>query len=166
MQCEAVRETWLTARYAQQTPDAAVREHLASCAPCAAFVDAQRELDGLLLRAEPTDAVHVGLGFDTRFFARLEEERRKATQRRRMRVLVWLAPLATAAAFCVVLLQRGSHELREPSPLAADDLALARDLELVENLPMLRQLDEIEAYPTLSHVSERELDALIDEDQR
>jgi hypothetical protein len=163
MQCEAVRETWLTTRYAQQAPDAGVDEHLASCAQCAAFVDAQRELDGLLRRAEPTEAVHVGLGFDTRFFARLEDERRKAAQRRRVRVLAWLAPLATAAAFCVVLLQRGSHE---PPPMAAEDLALARDLELVENLPMLRQLDEIEAYPTLSHVSERELDALIEENQR
>jgi len=164
MQCEAVRELWLAAHYERQAPrelDASVREHIASCAQCAAFVAAQRELDALLLRADPAEAVHVGPAFDTRFFGRLDGARRQAAWTRRKRAFLWLTPLAAAAAFALFLLP---HRRHEQPPMAAEDLALTRDLELVEDLPLLRRLDEVEAYPTLSHVNEAELNALIAED--
>jgi hypothetical protein len=158
MQCEAMREAWLAAQYAKTEPSPDVREHIAGCADCATYARAQPELDALLAQSP---AVEVGLGFDTRFFAKLEAERARSRQRRRW---LWLAPLPLCAALVLALIV----QLREPPPIehaSAEDTMLARDLELVQALPVLRNLDEIEAYETLAQVDDAELVAELNETQ-
>jgi hypothetical protein len=156
MQCEAMREAWLAARYAQAEPPLDVREHFTGCAECTAFAREQTALDGLLAQSAP---IEVGLGFDTRFFAKLEAERTRSRQRRRW---LWLAPLPLCAALVIALFV----QLQKPPPIehaSVEDTLLARDLELVQALPVLRNLDEIEAYETLAQVDDAELVAELNE---
>ena len=154
MRCEAIQEAWLAARYAAEAPAPDVSEHVASCSECRAFAAGQTKLDGLLAQEQP---ITPGLGFDTRFFAKLDAER---TRSRTRRALVWFAPLGLAAALGLAIFAR-PHEAPALPPL--EDVALVQDLELVEELPMIRQLDEVEAFETLAQVDTADLDAVLRE---
>jgi hypothetical protein len=161
VRCEDAQREIALARYGQPLADAAA-EHAAQCKACRALTAREKRLDELL----STDADEPPRpGFDTRFFARLDEEKQRQTsrgERSRLRFLWALVPLAAGVAIALV---RSPAPPPPPGELAHEDLALAMDLELVEELPMLRQLDELEAYEVLSQLNEDELEAMAREVQ-
>ena len=161
MRCEDAREQLSEARYGGAQP-AALEEHLAGCSECRAAQAAQLALDGWLANDESAVARP---GFDTAFFARLEQERAEAQRRRWTRLGFLLLPVAAAVAL-VVLRQAApdapAPEAALPPELAREDLELAVDLELVEDLEVVQHIDELEAFDTLADVDEDELEALLE----
>lgn len=157
MRCEAYQEAWLQARYAEHAPQPRVREHIETCVDCQRFTRGQKQLDRQLEHEQP---IEPGLGFDTRFFARLEAERAQAKLPRSpwRRPALWLSWASLAAALALALLL--FRPAREAQPSLDEDVALMRELELVEELPMLRKLDEVEAYEVLARIRSEDLDAL------
>jgi hypothetical protein len=162
MRCDAYREEFLQALYAREPARGDVREHIATCSECAAWSARQGALDAMLSREA---AIEPGLGFDTRFFARLSQERANAanTPKRwlsrsaQRRALLWFAPVALAGAAALAVFVR-QPPAADPAP--SEDIALMRDLELVEDLPVVQRLDEIEAFETLAQVDTADLDAV------
>ncbi len=162
MRCEDVKAAFVAAHYAKSELDVKAQAHLAVCVSCNEFCGAQLGLDSLLAAAP--DATPRP-GFDTRFFARLEgvkkdtkHAERAGVAPRRVTRWSWLAlalPLTAAAAVSLVVWQRHSAQLVEQ---ARQDEAIARDLELVENLPVVQQLDEVEAYEVLAEANVDDLD--------
>lgn len=141
-------------RYGDST-GAELAEHLAQCPACGHRRELAARLDGVMAldqNAAPRP------GFDTRLFARLDEEKRRQARRKVWRWAWALLPVAAGLALAVV---RFAPE--RPPPLPPEDLSLAMELELVEELDVLQQLDEVEAYDVLADVDEKELDAIIDE---
>lgn len=153
MRCDQAREALSTARYQPGGPDATTRAHVDECAGCREFAARFPTLDHVL---EVDVAIEPRPGFDTRFFARLDDVR---TPRRTRRPLAWI--LGAAGASTVGLAVVGLVLLSRPeAPAPRDDLALAADLDLVEDLEMLRRLDEVEAFALLSRLDPTELEAL------
>jgi len=152
--CEAMQESWLEARYVRREPAAEVREHMLGCAQCREFTAEQCALEQLLGQLPEEQA---GLGFDTRFFARLEDERKSPTRRSWLRVWLALGPAALAALMLAVHLQK---PLQPMASTPHDDVALMRDLDLVEELPLLTKLEEAEAYDALAQATAADLDAV------
>ncbi len=140
MQCDQVRAAL------GHDENAEVREHLEGCAACRQYARDLRDL-GTLLDADRDQP--VGLGFDTRFFARLEEEKRRG----RRGVLGWVFAGAAAAAVAAVV---GVVLLRPGDELEGADLELALHLDVLEDLEMLRQLEEVEAFELLAGVEDFE----------
>ena len=125
--------------------DPDVRAHLSSCAECRAGAAQEEALDRVL-GADPN--VEPRPGFDTRFFARLEQQR----ARKRVRWLfAGLGLPALAAAAALLLTHRGATQ---------DDLELAMNLDLVEDMEMLRRLDEVEAFAELQDVDVGDIEAV------
>jgi hypothetical protein len=163
MRCEELREALLQARYGATAEHAEQAAHLASCGACQQFARAQAKLDNVLARSENMSA---GPGFDTRFFARLEAEKssgvhaRKAARSRRSWLWWSLVPTLTAAAATALILWRRP----DPHAVPQEDLALATDLELVQELPVVEHLDEAETFEVLAEVDVAEL-AKLTQDQ-
>lgn len=186
MRCEEAQPLWLQAHAAEASRGEALEEHMAHCVDCTAFAAAQVQLDGLLALDEDQPPRP---GFDTRFFALLEDEKRAAHAPSGVAaVLQWLLPgLAVAAAVALLVTGQPAVEtastsvptaqdasrveaaevamgaLLEASEEAVEDLAVAQDLELLKELPVLEQLDELEAYEVLAQLDLSELDALLEE---
>jgi hypothetical protein len=77
-----------------------------------------------------------------------------------------LAPLAAAAAAVLWLRTPASQPAeRAQGELSADELELAMDLELVQDLPVVAQLDELEAYELLNEVEPDELEQILAEER-
>ncbi|HEX7481120.1 MAG TPA: hypothetical protein VF331_25170 [Polyangiales bacterium] len=156
MRCDELRESLLQARYARVEPQADALAHLRECVACRSFADAQTRLDHVLAHGEQVSA---GPGFDTRFFAQLAEA--KARARRPLRGRLWwtLVPtLAAAAAAAMILWPKPAQDF-----VPREDLALATELELVEELPVVQHLDEAEAFEVLAEVDVSELEAVTKE---
>jgi hypothetical protein len=165
MPCENQQQAWLAARYAGEQASSEVTQHVASCETCSAFVRRQEQLDGVLALNE---AATPRPGFDTRFFARLEEQKREHVPARgakaagRVRRWLWgIVPLTAAAALGLVLYQR-DQKVRA----VQETVAVAKDLELIEDLPVVQHLDEVEAYEALADVPPDDIDALANEGER
>lgn len=111
-------------------------------------LDADAALDRILALDEDQP---VRPGFDTRFFARLEEHKREARRPRAWRR--WTIGLATlsaaAAALVMVVLPVGKE-----TPMSPQELALVMDLELLEDYELVRDLEVIEAFETLAQLDE------------
>lgn len=155
MRCDQAREALSTARYQTGDPDATARAHVDTCAACRDFVSRSAALD----RALAVDStVEPRPGFDTRFFAKLDEARGRRSPRPG-HALAWILGAAGASTVgtAVVLLALAA---RPDAPVPPDDLALAEDLDLVEDLEMLQRLDEVEAFALLSRMDPAELEAL------
>lgn len=153
MRCEEVRNVLATEPEQERSPE--TRQHLDDCDPCRSFGNSSRVLDDLLA-ADADQPPRPG--FDTRFFARLEEQKAAAEKRPswwRWSV-VGLAG-AAAAAGLVVALNAG------PTTAIERDLQLAMDLELIEELELLKQLEEVEALEVLAQVDLAELENLAGE---
>lgn len=169
MRCEDAREHLSAARYGNELPET-VTQHLATCAECRAAQGAQRELDAWLGSDEPATPRP---GFDTRFFARLGEERTRTRRRRWARLGFALLPVA--AAIALVALRRSepladapdqvpAPDRAEPIPgVAHEDLDLAVDLELLEELEVVEHMEELETFDELAGVDEHELEALLED---
>jgi predicted anti-sigma-YlaC factor YlaD len=157
MRCDAAREALAHARYLGG-PDPELQAHLAECPECRAAHAREGALDRALALDEPAAA---GPGFDTRFFAKLAQEQARARKRRRLRFAWLLVPAAAAAAAALLWIGRTPPA---PAQLPADELALAMDLELVEDIDVVSRLDELEAYELLGEVDEQELARLLAEE--
>src|SRR3954462_12009304 len=96
MHCERARELLSAAGYAADGEMPELRAHLAECAACRAVQADHAALDRVLALDEP--AVPRS-GFDTRFFARLEQEKASQQRGRSRRRFIWaLLPVGAAAA--------------------------------------------------------------------
>jgi hypothetical protein len=183
MQCERARELLSEARYAQDGDAPELRAHVAECAACRAFRDSQAALDRVLALDQP--AVPRP-GFDTRFFAQLEQEKARVQRGRARRRFVWtLVPLCAGAAAVLLFTPRpaslpagvpvpvvpaqpqvaepaGTQPEAVPGPanIEPGDLALAMDLDLVEDIDVVQKLDELEDYEVLNAVGADELERL------
>ncbi len=162
MRCEELHEALVQARYGAAEESAEQTSHLASCGECRAFASEQTKLDSVLAHSESMSA---GPGFDTRFFARLQAEQasnaRAGRAARSRRSWLWwsLVPTLTAAAAAALMLWRKPETQSVPQ----EDLALATDLELVQELPVVEHLDEAEALEVLAELDVAELDKLAHE---
>ena len=160
MRCEQARQALIDDRYgAESSPE--LSAHLSQCEACRALQGREVALDRWLALDEPEVARP---GFDTRFFARLQAEKTR-TRRRRWARLGWaLLPLAAGAA---VVLLRPAYLSHSPvsveTPVPADDLRLAMELDLVENIEVAQKLDEVEAYDVISQLDEGELERIVQE---
>lgn len=160
MRCHDAQEALTAARYEGVEPSAETAAHLAGCAACAAFAKESAELDGVL--AADVE-VELRPGFDTRFRARLEEQ--KARGRRRVAGWPRLTALAfgtalTAALAVFVVAERRPHVTPEPTPT---DLAIAMNLELLEDMDVVARLDEVEVLDLMNHAGPDALDAALRE---
>jgi len=154
VRCEDARAVMAGERYAE--PSAELQAHLAGCAECRAVHARHAALDRVLALDE---SAPVSADFDARFFARLEQEkRRKPAAPRRLRRWLFIAAPVLAAAAAIALLLRPHEEPRAELP--PDDVALAMDLELVEDIDVVQRLDELEAYEVLGQLDEAELERL------
>ena len=96
-------------------------------------------------------------GFDTRFFAQLEEMKRENEEAPSwFRRLAWiLAPVGLAAAALVVVQMSGTN-LENPNE---DQLAIAMELELFEEFETVRELDVLEDFELLAQLTLEDLEA-------
>lgn len=175
MHCDRARELLSEAGYGADAVEPELRAHLAQCAACRAAQTQQAALDGVLALDEPA---LPRPGFDTRFFARLEQEKASAQRVRARRRFVWaLLPLCAAAGAALLFTARPAS-LTPPVPqdvrpadlatapaaqIEPDDLSLAMDLELVEDIDVVQQLDELEDFDVLSQVDADELERIAKE---
>lgn len=169
MQCNKVREAISLARYEGQKIDPSIAQHMDRCAECRAFANADARLDELL-RVDPPMA--PGPGFDTRFFARLAEE--KASRQGRAtstghtfaqfaRQWRWvLAGISVASAAALILVTRQPLEqtlkVNELARLTAQDMGLLQNLELVQELDLVRRLDEVETFEVVAQLEIGEIE--------
>ena len=155
MRCEDVRAGWLEARYARSELPPELHEHVRGCVSCADFCAAQEALEVSL---QSMENVSAGPGFDTRFFARLQEQKQQKQAARAVswtRRLWWaLLPLTAASVAGVLVYQRSQAE-RETT-----DAAVAADMELLQDLPVVEQLDQLEDYEVLANVDVSDFERL------
>lgn len=171
MRCEDFRDELQLGR----APGAELEAHARSCDACGKLLAEQRALNDLLALDEPHQA---GPGFDTRFFARLRDERDGLdSKRRRSSMRVWLWALIPAVAGIAILLgrqQRAASNHGAPAQWRApsffvdvaeqpEDLELLEDLELVEDLEVVQHLDALEDFEILADVDPNELDRIASE---
>jgi predicted anti-sigma-YlaC factor YlaD len=176
MHCERARELMSEASYDAAGAEPELRAHLAQCAACRAVHAQHAALDRVLALDEPAVARP---GFDTRFFARLEQEKAGLQRARARRRFVWaLLPLCAGAAAALLVTPRPAPvatpapQSVQPDALSAstpapeiepDDLSLAMDLELVEDIDVVQKLDELEDFDVLSQVDADELERMAKE---
>src|SRR5262245_17858708 len=123
MRCERARELLGEARYARHDADAELHAHVAECAACRALQADHAALDRVLALDQP--AVPRP-GFDTRFFARLEQEKATLQRGSARRRFVWaVLPLCAAGAVALVLALRPPQASKPalPSAHGPDDVA-------------------------------------------
>jgi hypothetical protein len=174
MHCEHARELMSEASYDPAGAEPELRAHLAQCAACRAVQAQHAALDRVLALDEPAPARP---GFDTRFFARLEQEKAGLQRARARRRFVWaLLPLCAAGAAALLVTTRPAPvpaplpQSGQPdaaptstSEIEPDDLSLAMDLELVEDIDVVQKLDELEDFDVLSQVDADELERIAKE---
>lgn len=173
MRCEDAQSELLAGR--AQSSSAELEAHVQGCDACRSLAERQSALNAVLALDEPHQP---GLGFDTRFFARLDEERGAArTKRRLFSLRMWLWALVPAAAGVALLVSRPGHPTGEAAhpPEAAtpallengdepEDLELVmEDPELLEELDVVQRLDDLEDLDLLEGVDPAELDRLATE---
>lgn len=149
MRCEDARRQVQDAWDSREALSELARAHLATCAACRTFA-AELEALGAVWAADPTE--EPGPGFDTRFFARLAElkarPRRAAWHR-----WGWLAATLTGGAVATMLVLT----LLGPSTPPIEDVELAMNLELIEELAVLSHLEEVEAFEVLAQLADDDL---------
>jgi hypothetical protein len=157
MRCHDVQEAVIAARYDGLEASAEVRAHVASCASCSAFAAESAAVEGLLASDSDEPARP---GFDTRFFARLADEKAK----RQTKVWRWprlaFVSFGTALAALLVVVVVSRSEPREDAA-GATDLELAMNLEMIEELDVVAKLDEVEAFEAMAQADAAELDAAL-----
>lgn len=157
-------ETRASTPHADVAPVLEARAHVGSCAECQAHLARSESLDRVLALDDTTPP---GPGFDTRFFARLDEER-TARKRRGLWRWAWaLVPVGVAAGLALMRAPAAPPPDRDPTMPLADlpqgDIALMMELELVEELEVVERLDELEAFELFEDVDDATLDAIMQE---
>lgn len=120
------------------------------------FQAAKSEMDALDAMLALSEDEPPRPGFDTRFYAQLEEMKREADEAPSWskKLLWWLAPAGLAAAVLLVV-QTGVS----PSDMTDDQLAIAMELELFEDFETVRELDTLEDFELIAQLTLDELDA-------
>ena len=160
MQCTEIQEALLEAQYNSQPLASGVQKHVASCDACQALHAASQNLDEILALDNEPPALRPG--FDTRFFARLEEVK-EAEANKGLKGFFgkfqWWITGAMAGATALALVMITQPTLQE-DVLFDPDLTLAMELEMVEDLDLLAQLDEVEDFDIVAQLNVAELDSL------
>jgi hypothetical protein len=175
MRCDEAQRELLAGRAAVSSDE--LDRHVRECAECSALAGEERALDTLLALDQPH---RPGPGFDTRFFARLDDERTANEKKRAlfsMRMWLWaLVPVAAGVALLIVPKvdkppAAAPPEAHAPPALMEalsgaepDDLALASDLELLEDIDVVQRLEELEDFELLGDLDHAELDRLAAEE--
>ena len=120
------------------------------------FQEAKSEMDTLDAMLALSEDEPPRPGFDTRFYAQLEEMKREAEEAPNwIRRLMWvLAPVGFAAAALMVV-QSGVVS----SDPTDEQLAIAMDLELFEEYETVRELDTLEDFELLAQLTLDDLEA-------
>ncbi|MBI5511620.1 MAG: hypothetical protein HY903_22925 [Deltaproteobacteria bacterium] len=154
MQCHDLQQALTAARVGKRPLDEEQQRHLASCDACRAFA----ALDLRLERALAADAdEEPGVGFDTRFFARLGEVKKQGERRRWLGLSLSFAAAAAAALVAFVALNDADHDDW------GGDIELAMNLELAADLDVVKHLDDVEAFEIIAKLDDRDLDAVLNE---
>jgi hypothetical protein len=165
MRCEQAAEALDDARYGElRSPE--LLAHLAKCVDCRELEQRSLALDRMLALDRPAD---VGLGFDTRFFARLADEKARARRTRWSRWSWALVPVAAGLALALVQATAPTHLApnlpAQSTVLPPSDLDLAMNLELTEDLDVVEKLDEVQDYDLLSQIDDQDLQRIIEEER-
>lgn len=159
MRCKEALQAVLDARYEGREPPAAALEALKRD-ECRELLERATKLDALLGLDEPHEP---GPGFDTRFFAKLEEQ--KSRGRRGLFAGAFATLTVGAAAAAVLALTTFGTIAEGPIDGATDpEVALMRDLELLEAYDVVEKLDEVETFELLAALDPETLDQLIEEE--
>ena len=160
MQCTEIQEALLEAQYNSQPMPSAMQEHVISCDACQALQAASQDLNAILALDNAPHALRPG--FDTRFFARLEELK-EAEANKGLKGFFgkfqWWITGAMAGATALALVMITQPTLQE-DVLFDPDLTLAMELEMVEDLDLLAQLEEVEDFDIVAQLNVTELDSL------
>ena len=155
MQCKDALQAVLDARYEGREPPPEAMKLLQQ-PECRELLARARMLDDVLDVDEPHEP---GPGFDTRFFAKLEEEKR----RRSKRFLPWVGALAVGTAAATIFFLAPPKLDEPPAPNGAE-LAMMRDLDLLEEIEVVEKLEEVEAFELRAALDPETLDRLIEEE--
>ena len=160
MQCNEIQEALLEAQYNSQPMPSGMQEHIASCDGCQTLQTASQNLDSILALDNESPALRPG--FDTRFFARLEEvkeaEANKGLKGFFGKFQWWITgAMAGATALALVMIIQPTTQ---EDILFDPDLTLAMELEMVEDLDLLAQLEEVEDFDIVAQLNTAELDSL------
>lgn len=152
MNCKQIHEELIEASFRGEIANAAVREHVASCSSCAKDWQAMK---GTMAALDSWQAPEPSPYFNTRLYARLEEEKRRpATLGERLTAMLhvrWQAAagLALAVALAVggsiyrfdIATGSGTHQVAKGN--AVDDLkALEKNKDLLSAMDDLDQAGE------------------------
>ncbi|MEL6547073.1 MAG: hypothetical protein AAFQ82_20775 [Myxococcota bacterium] len=155
MQCKDALQAVLDARYEGREPPPEAMKVLQQ-PECRELLERARKLDDVLGLDEPHEP---GPGFDTRFFAKLEEQKRSRSKR----FLPWVGALAVGAAAATIFVL-APPKVDEPADPNGAELAMMRDLELLEEIEVVEKLEEVEAFELLAALDPDTLDRLIEEE--
>lgn len=154
MKCNEIRELMpdLAAGFSAVTPE--INQHLKDCGECEAKLNAFRQTMAML---DEWKAPELSPYFDTRFQARLREEKEKAKQPAGW--WVWLRRPALAGALAVVavvgitVFQRGGITTGPPIITAAPGTAVGDLQALDRNDDMYANFDELDDLQVQSDVT-------------
>ncbi|MEE8409167.1 MAG: hypothetical protein V3T05_06160 [Myxococcota bacterium] len=134
-------------RYGAVALEADAQAHVDGCDACRGHAADVERLEQALARDADQEP---GPGFDTRFFARLEEAKSKGQRGWLSRFRWSLAggSLVAAAATTALLLTINV----ERTPAMAGDLELAMHLDLLEDYDVVSLLEDVETFEVLARV--------------
>jgi len=139
-----------------------LRRHLATCKECAAGLD---PVDLMEILPVLDDSIEPSEGFADRFYSKIEArksresvpQRLSGPGRKQFRLPRWSWSLAAAAALTLVVstgLYLRRHEYGTPEPAAVfydlemtENLPLLRDMALISDMEFFENLDAIENLP-------------------
>lgn len=159
MTCKDLQEALTDAQYSEQPLTSELEAHLRSCASCEAFKHSASALDAFLAVEEPAPPRP---GFDTRFYARLNEVKAQES-RPNLRQLLSRARwwFTGAAVTCTAVL---TFFIIQPIPVHeggfTQDMPLAMELDLIEDLDLLAHLEEAEDFDVLTRLQLGDLDGV------
>lgn len=157
MQCRRARKQLSNERYGSPL-SAATREHVHACAACQAFRRQSEQLDQVLDLDSELQAPTPG--FDTRFFARLKEEKARPARKLRGGLRWAFIGFAVAAAAAIALVV--AIPMHSPERMSQAEVMLVKHLDLLqEDVEMLRRLEEVEAYELLAQLDPEEIEELL-----
>jgi predicted anti-sigma-YlaC factor YlaD len=146
----------MDAQYDNQPLPPEVEAHLSACSSCEAFKHNTSALDAFLAVDEPASPRP---GFDTRFYARLNELKTQQSQPTLRQLLSrarwWFAGAAVTCTAVLTLFIVQPTALHH-GPFNAD-MPLAMELDLLEDLDLLAHLEEAEDFELLNQLQLGEL---------
>ena len=160
MQCYEARQAMLDTQYDPQSTQGLLEElesHLRSCEACQQLAQTDQVLN-TILDLDPT--IEPAPGFDTRLFARInqvQKQREKFNLFRFINHLRWPLMSGALAATAIAALVLNFQPTGDKEFLVDPDLALAMEIELLENIDLVAQLDAVEDFDILNKLDLAEL---------